>query len=102
MNRQMTKKTMLMGALCALFAISACEAKKTEEPTGKDTTTGATTAAATPTATTVALAQPVTIDDKDLSTPADFEEAAEKDITKTTYKKELAALETSISAPPTP
>jgi len=100
MNRQMTGKTMLMGALCALFAISACDAKKTEEPTAKDTTTGATTAIATGTATTVAVALPVTIDDKDLSTPADFEESAEKDISKTNYKKELASLETSITATP--
>ena len=39
----------------------------------------------------------MTIDDGVLSTPADFEETAEKAITKANYKKELSSLETDIA-----
>ena len=91
-------KRALMIAM-ALFALAACDDKKTEakpeDPASKNaTTTGATTAAAT--ATTAAPAA-VTIDDGVLSTPADFEETAEKAITKANYKKELSSLETDIA-----
>lgn len=87
MNRAM----MLLAAVA--LTLAACDDKKAEtppeDPANKNaTTTGATTAAA---------AQPVTIDDNDLSTPADFEETAEKAITKANYKQELAGLETDIA-----
>jgi hypothetical protein len=91
-------KRALMIAM-ALFALAACDDKKTEtkpeDPASKNaTTTGATTAAATATTATPAA---VTIDDGVLSTPADFEETAEKAITKANYKKELSSLETDIA-----
>jgi hypothetical protein len=79
------------------FALLACENKdkKEEDPASKNaTTTNATTTAATTTAAPAPT--PVTIADGDLSTPADFEEAAETSITKANYKKELASLETDI------
>lgn len=82
--------------LVVLLALAACEEKKAEtKPEEKTpTTTGASTAL--PTATT---AQPVavTINESDLSTPADFEETAEKAITKTSYKTELASIEADIA-----
>jgi hypothetical protein len=39
----------------------------------------------------------VTITDGDLSTPADFEETAEKAITTKNYKAELTSLESDVS-----
>lgn len=85
----------------ALFALAACEDKKAEtkpeDPASKNaTTTGATTATATAAAATATPAA-VTIDDTDLSTPADFEETAEKGISKTNYKQELSSLEADIA-----
>jgi hypothetical protein len=59
----------------------------------KNSTTGATTTTATTTATPPA---PVAIADTDLSTPADFEEAAEKAITAKNYKAEIATIEKDI------
>lgn len=78
-----------------LVALAACEEKKTEtKPEEKPpTTTGAATAV--PTATTAQAT--VTINDSDLSTPADFEETAEKSITKTNYKTELASIEADVA-----
>ena len=64
------------------LALAACE-KKTDD-------TSATTAASGTTA-------PVTIADTDLSTPADFEDTAEKAITKSNYKSELSTLEAEIA-----
>ena len=87
MNRAM----MLLAA--AVFALAACEEKKpetTETPESKNAETTAATAA-------TAAAQPVTIADTDLATPADFEDEAEKAITKANYKTELATLEADIS-----
>lgn len=87
-------------AVCTL-ALAACDKPQTTDPKSDDpasknaTTTGATaTVAATTTAPAPAAA--VAIADTDLSTPADFEEAAEKSITAKTYKADLAALETEI------
>ncbi len=88
-------------SLVALFAASAlalaaCDdkssANKPEDPASKNAVTTATSAAA-PAPAAVA---PV-IADTDLSTPADFEETAEKAISKANYKTELAALETDIA-----
>jgi hypothetical protein len=82
-------------AICAL-ALTACDKKdepKPEDPASKNSTTGATTTTATTTATPPA---PVAIADTDLSTPADFEEAAEKAITAKNYKAEIATIEKDI------
>ena len=88
------KRTLIIGA--ALFALAACEDKKPEtkpeDPSVKNATT-TTTATASVAATPVA----VTINDSDLSTPADFEESAEKAINKANYKAELATLEGDIA-----
>ena len=91
MNRALT----ILAA--GLLALAACENKpatetKPEDPASKNaTTTGATATAATTAAT------PPVIADSDLSTPADFEETAEKAISKTNYKAELASLEADIA-----
>jgi hypothetical protein len=90
----MNRSLMLVAA--GILAIAACDNKPTTEtkpddPTSKNATTGATTTAAT-----TAAAPPV-IADTDLATPADFEETAEKAISKATYKTELSALETDIA-----
>jgi hypothetical protein len=81
----------------SVLALVACDNKpadpKPDDPASKNsTTTGATQTAATP-----APLPPTVIADGDLSTPADFEETAEKSISKTTYKAELASLETDIA-----
>jgi hypothetical protein len=94
MNRAM----MLLAA--GVFAIAACENKpstetKPEDPSSKSAPTAATATATTTAATTAAA--PAEIADTDLSTPADFEEAAEKAISKTNYKTELTALEADIA-----
>jgi hypothetical protein len=84
----------------ALFALAACDDKKaetkTEEPAAKNTTTNANAPVATQVAATAAV-QPLTIDDADLATPADFEEAAETSITKANYKAQLTTLEADIA-----
>ena len=77
MNRSIVLALLAMSAL-----VVACEEPK---PTG-GTTTGGTAAA------------PVVLDDKDVPTPADFDDQAEKDISATNYKSELDALEKEISA----
>ena len=87
MNRAM------MFLAAAAFALAACEEKKPETTETPESKNAETTAATTATA----AAQPVTIDDSDLATPADFEAEAEKAITKANYKTELATLETDIS-----
>lgn len=90
----MKRVSMLIGV--ALLALAACEDKKPEtkpdDPSVKNATT-TTTAVTTPTAAPAA----VTINDGDLSTPADFEESAEKTINKANYKAELATLEGDIA-----
>lgn len=92
MNRSMT---MLLAA--SLFAIAACDKPaetKADDPASKNaTTTGATATAVT----TAATPTPLTIADTDLSTPADFEETAEKAISKANYKTELTALEADVA-----
>lgn len=93
-------KHAIMTGLC-LFALAACDNKpetKPEDPAQKNstTTTNATAAVAT-TATPTPAPAPVTISDSDLSTPADFEEAAEKAITAKTYKADLATMESDLA-----
>ena len=79
----------------ALLALAACDDKKPEtkpeDPAVKNATTTTTATASAPTPAAV------TINDSDLSTPADFEESAEKSITKANYKAELATLEGDIA-----
>lgn len=91
------KRTLIIGA--ALFALAACDDKKpetkAEDPSVKNATT--TTTATASVAATTATPATVTINDGDLSTPADFEESAEKAITKANYKAELATLEGDIA-----
>ncbi len=93
-------KRVMMILAAGLFAIAACDNKpadsKTDDPAASKnaTTTGASASVATPAPT---VAAPPTISEGDLSTPADFEEAAEKAITKANYKTELASLETDIA-----
>jgi hypothetical protein len=92
----MNRALMLFAA--GALALAACENKPTETKPEDTASKNATTTNAT--ATTVATptpASPPAIVDSDLSTPADFEEAAEKSISKTTYKTELATLETDIA-----
>lgn len=88
------KRTLIIGA--ALFALAACDDKKpetkAEDPSVKNATT-----TTTATASVAATPATVTINDGDLSTPADFEESAEKAITKANYKAELATLEGDIA-----
>jgi hypothetical protein len=88
----MKRVTLLIGA--ALLALAACDDKKAEtkpeDPSEKNATT-------TTTASVAATATPVAINDSDLSTPADFEETAEKAISKANYKAELATLEGDIA-----
>lgn len=86
------KRSMIL----ALFLVlAACEEKKPESKPEEQPAKVATATSAAVAMTAAPL--PVTIADSDLSTPADFEETAEKAITKTNYKTELAALETAIN-----
>jgi hypothetical protein len=92
-------KSLILTAACVL-ALVACDKPsstevKADDPTAKNTTT--TNATATAAATAAPTPAPVTIDDSVLSTPADFEEAAEKAITPKTYKAELATLEADLA-----
>ena len=85
--------------LVGLVALTACDkpsdATKPEDKNTTSTTNASATAATT--AAVPAAAVPVTIADGDLSTPADFEETAEKAITAKTYKADLATLEADIA-----
>lgn len=91
-------KSVILTAVC-LLALAACDKPASTETKTDDknptTTTNATTTAAV--ATTPPAATPVTINDSDLSTPADFEETAEKAITAKNYKAELTTLEADIA-----
>ena len=93
----MNRALMILAAGLLCLACDKSGETKPEETASKNaTTTGASGAAATPAAPTPVVAAPV-IADGDLATPADFEESAEKAISKANYKKELAALETDIA-----
>ena len=92
------KRVITLFGCAALLALAACEDKKTEtkpeDPSVKNATT---TTTATASVAATATAAPVAINDSDLSTPADFEESAEKAISKANYKAELATLEGDIA-----
>jgi hypothetical protein len=87
----MKRSMMLLAASLLAMACDKPAEQKQDDPASKN----ATTTSAQPTQT-AATPPPVTIADSDLSTPADFEEAAEKSITKASYKTELASLETEL------
>jgi hypothetical protein len=84
-----------MIVLFAALAVAACEEKKADAPAVNPAE--AKNAAQTAQTAATPAPQPVAIADSDLVTPADFEETAEKAITKANYKTELASLETDIS-----
>lgn len=91
------KRSILLAV--TVLTLAACEEKKPEtkpeDPSVKNATTATTASAATTTATPAPAA--VSINDSDIATPADFEEAAEKSIDKKNYKTELTTLETDIA-----
>ena len=91
-------KSVILAAVC-LLALAACDKPaatetKPEDKNATTTTNGTTTAVV---ATTTPVATPVVVNESDLSTPADFEETAEKAITAKNYKAELASLETDVN-----
>jgi hypothetical protein len=86
----MKRSMMLLAASLLAMACDKPAEQKPDDPASKN----ATTTSAQPVQT--AAPPPVTIADGDLATPADFEEAAEKSITKASYKTELASLETEL------
>ncbi len=93
-----TMKLWSLGAIAGLALLTAaCDNKpaetKPEDPAAKNGTTTASTTTANAAPTTAPAPAPVTIADADLATPADFEEAAEKQITTKNYKAELTTLE---------
>jgi hypothetical protein len=97
------KNIVLTAACLSLFALAACDKPADPRPEEKNVTTttnanapGITPGVATPMPTTPP-AITVTITDGDLSTPADFEETAEKAITTKNYKAELTSLESDVS-----
>jgi hypothetical protein len=94
----------ILTAVClSALAVAACDKPattetKTEDKSSTTVTAGSATGATTTTTTTTTTpTAAVTIEDSDLSTPADFEETAEKAITPKNYKAELATLETEIN-----
>jgi len=94
-------KSLILTAAC-MFALVACDKpaateSKVDDPAKNTTTTNGTTTAATPTVAPAPMPVAVAVDDSILSTPADFEESAEKAITAKTYKAELATLEADLA-----
>lgn len=89
----------------ASLALIACDKPQDAKPTEPATpapNAPAATAANTGTGTTTGAtqaktAEPVTIADSDLVTPADFEATEETAITAKNYKTEIAALEAEMS-----
>ena len=93
-------KSVILTAVC-LLALAACDKPASNDPKPEDknapTTTNATTTSTAAVTTTTPAPAPVTIAEGDLSTPADFEESAEKAITTKNYKAELTTLEADIA-----
>lgn len=91
-------KRAILTCIC-VAALAACDKPaetKPDDPSAKNTPTAATAtgAAAAPTGAAAAASS---LDDKDLVTPADFEETAEKSIDAKNYKAEYASLEQQIT-----
>ncbi|MBX3206669.1 MAG: hypothetical protein KF764_16470 [Labilithrix sp.] len=91
----MNRALMILAA--GLFAVAACENKPSTDKPGEDPSKTPTTTGATQPVVTATPVAPPAIADSDLSTPADFEESAEKAISKSNYKAELASLEADIA-----
>jgi hypothetical protein len=88
-------KRAILTCLC-LAALAACDKPadpKPADPSPKQNTPADTATAPAPTTASTASS----LDDKDLVTPADFEEAAEKSIDAKNYKAEYATLEQQIT-----
>jgi len=84
----MNRASILATTFALVALLAACDKsadKKPDDPAPKNAPTAA------------AEAKPVTIDESDLATSADFEEAAEKAIDAKNYKTELATLETEVA-----
>ncbi len=94
-------RTLMTAIVIGSFGLLACEQNKTPDPSATNTGTTKTpteqTAAATANPVTPPAPQAVAIADTDLSTPADFEEEAEKAITAKNYKTELASIEADVA-----
>jgi hypothetical protein len=80
-----------------VLALAACDNKPSDPKPDDPTSKSSTTTGATQTAVTTTAMPPAVVAESDLATPADFEDAAEKAISKSTYKSELASLETDIA-----
>ncbi len=87
----------LIAIIVTGLGLVACEQNKTPDPTTANTAAKPADTTAAATANPVTAPQPVAITDTDLSTPADFEEEAEKAITAKNYKTELASIEADVS-----
>jgi hypothetical protein len=86
---------LLLVALSACALVSACDKEKTSEPTAAPAATAAAAPAPTapPPAATAGGAAPSA---ENIPVAADFEEEAEKSITKANYRAELDSLEAEI------
>jgi hypothetical protein len=80
----------------SLICLAACDKNPPETKPAETTNATATQATATAAQPTAAATAQVALADSDISTPADFEEIAEKSITPKTYKQELALLQAAI------
>jgi hypothetical protein len=95
-------RTLFIAAACGLLCLSACEKEKFPEPTPTPpaATAPAPSAAAAqaPTAATTAAGAPGATGTtaENIPVAADFEDEAEKSITKANYKAELSSLEAEI------
>lgn len=91
-------RTLMLAVVLSSFVSFACD--KTDTPATPPTNTATQTTNAQTQGAQPSPAQapaPIALADSDLSTPADFEEEAEKAITSKNYKAELASLETDVS-----
>jgi hypothetical protein len=85
--------------LCLAFPLFlfACEEKKDQAPQTNTQSTSTSTAATKEEPKPEVKPAEIVIADGDLSTPADFEAAAETAITVKNYKTELAAIEADLN-----
>jgi hypothetical protein len=88
-----------MSLACLLFALPACQNENTAEPSAPvalGTTSQPDASNIANTATDPTAAAPPTPPQYEMPVPADFQEEAEKTITKANYKAELLSLEAEI------
>jgi hypothetical protein len=80
-----------------LVVLPACQSENTTDPTAPTaSSTSQPSTSSIASATDPAAATPPTPPQYEMPVPADFQEEAEKTITKANYKAELAALEAEI------